>query len=134
MEAGIACLEVVCDIECFYDAISISLMSKELLRLDLPPWILRLVCRQYPMPRRTRLGMCLPAPLLPERSALAGCGWAGAIAKGVAYAILEAWHSALPDAVVAKAGQYVDDVVLSLIGEARQVARCAFASRLDVAS
>ena len=100
-------------------------MTCELLALGFDARCQRLILAQYAMPRRVRVGKCLTEQLLPQRSALAGCGWANTMAKGVTVGLLEIWYNQLPMRPTMRAEQYVDDIVVSVRGSAYHVAEHA---------
>ena len=77
------------------------------------------------MPRRVSVAKCLTEPLFPQRSALAGCGWANTMAKGVTFAFLDIWHNQLPKVPAMRAKQYVGGIVVSIRGKATLLAEQA---------
>jgi hypothetical protein len=107
VECDFLALELLLDIEACYGCVDLGTMTLELLELGFDARCLRLILGQYALPRRVAVGQCLTAPLPPQRSAVAGCGWANTMAKGIAYGLLKLWHGQLPALPTIRAERHV---------------------------
>ena len=118
---GQAALELMFDIEKFYDSIDIVLLVQESIRMEYPVHEMLNGLVAHRLPRVIKVGNDVSLPVDIRASILQGCMRSNSWARMYVHKMLEDMHYEIPFTI----NQFVDDMAATIVGKMDDVAHCA---------